>query len=255
MKTTKNNNIKNHENCTYATTKHEGSAINPQQTKVNRLNKKERKIMSKSKRTVREVIPKPSDFNEQEFFDSLERLSDDLQSDCIMLFNQGKSNRVAGEPKWSRDEFLNNYDELASLVGKMDILIDLEYTFYCNGYDGRFEAQMKKCICGYMIRDDVSACFECSEEIKKIIYKNDTPEMQMPTLSGLISLEDYLEDIVHNGFGPAGKCAICDGNYILGGNNPQPVIDDCDARCCVTCYSEIVTPIRLKQSRGAKTEV
>ena len=49
----------------------------------------------------------------------------------------------------------------------------------------------------------------------------------------------------NNGIGVAGKCSLCDGNYIFGGNNPQPVIDDYDARCCEQCDVEIVVPARI----------
>ena len=48
-----------------------------------------------------------------------------------------------------------------------------------------------------------------------------------------------------HGIGVSGKCSLCDGNYIFGGNNPQPVIDDYDARCCDRCSDTVVSAARI----------
>jgi len=52
-----------------------------------------------------------------------------------------------------------------------------------------------------------------------------------------------------HGIGVAGKCSLCDGNYIFGGNNPQPAIDDYDARCCKKCEVAVVGPARANHIR------
>lgn len=52
-----------------------------------------------------------------------------------------------------------------------------------------------------------------------------------------------------HGIGIAGKCSLCDGNYIFGGNNPQPVIDDYDARCCDRCSDSVVLLGRINHIR------
>jgi len=55
-----------------------------------------------------------------------------------------------------------------------------------------------------------------------------------------------------HGIGVAGKCSLCDGNYIFGGNNPQPIIDDYDARCCDRCEEDVVFPARIKRISSGK---
>jgi hypothetical protein len=36
------------------------------------------------------------------------------------------------------------------------------------------------------------------------------------------------------------------------GNNPYPVVEDADARCCDACNAEKVLPARLAQMFGSK---
>ena len=40
----------------------------------------------------------------------------------------------------------------------------------------------------------------------------------------------FWQTLNRQGIGVAGKCSLCEGNYIFGGNNPKPVINDYDAR-------------------------
>ena len=202
------------------------------------------KSKNNASRMTKKAMPKPSHFNEKEFSDSIDYLSDALQNDCVTLFNQGKSHKLAGKSKWSRAEFLFNHDELTPVIGIMDSLINLEYKFYCNGYDGRFEDSMKKCLCGYVMRDEASACPMCSNALYDVIRRYITPDLQMPTQSGFIPLDDYMSNLMHNGFGPAGKCALCEGNYVIGGYSPRPVIEDENARCCSRCDETIVITAR-----------
>lgn len=41
------------------------------------------------------------------------------------------------------------------------------------------------------------------------------------------------------------KCCICDKKIVGYGNNPYPVVDDDNARCCDECNLYYVIPARL----------
>jgi hypothetical protein len=41
------------------------------------------------------------------------------------------------------------------------------------------------------------------------------------------------------------KCSLCGLNLVGIGNNPQPVLDDVNARCCNTCNDTRVIPARI----------
>ena len=46
-------------------------------------------------------------------------------------------------------------------------------------------------------------------------------------------------------------CSICGRPYTGMGNNPQPVIDNFDRRCCDECNYNVVVPARLaRQAKG-----
>lgn len=45
------------------------------------------------------------------------------------------------------------------------------------------------------------------------------------------------------------KCCICGGTFEGYGNNPWPVVNDEDARCCDVCNALEVVPERIKQIR------
>jgi len=46
-------------------------------------------------------------------------------------------------------------------------------------------------------------------------------------------------------------CSICGFPYEGYGNNPQPVLDDYEARCCDRCNATVVVPERQRRiSRG-----
>ena len=42
------------------------------------------------------------------------------------------------------------------------------------------------------------------------------------------------------------KCCICGGTFKGYGNNPWPVVNDEDARCCDLCNSLEVVPARIR---------
>lgn len=95
------------------------------------------------------------------------------------------------------------------------------------------------CACGNLKDSGELSCPECDKALRyylDICAKHE----------GLNKAE-FLKSIRENrGIGVAGKCSLCGGNYIFGGNNPQPVIDDYDACCCERCDAEIVTPARFR---------
>lgn len=41
------------------------------------------------------------------------------------------------------------------------------------------------------------------------------------------------------------KCCVCGAKILDYGNNPYPVVDDEDARCCDQCNMEYVIPARI----------
>lgn len=43
------------------------------------------------------------------------------------------------------------------------------------------------------------------------------------------------------------KCCICDGTFNGYGNNPWPVVEDKNARCCDQCNETKVIPARIVQ--------
>lgn len=48
------------------------------------------------------------------------------------------------------------------------------------------------------------------------------------------------------------KCCICGGFFYGYGNNPYPVVEDEDARCCDACDSTVVISARIEQMYGKK---
>jgi len=42
-----------------------------------------------------------------------------------------------------------------------------------------------------------------------------------------------------------GICCVCGGRYTLYGNNPAPLTEDKDARCCTRCDYLYVIPARF----------
>jgi len=47
-------------------------------------------------------------------------------------------------------------------------------------------------------------------------------------------------------------CCICGMKFTGWGNNPYPVVEDADARCCDACNKEKVLPARLAQMFSSK---
>lgn len=46
------------------------------------------------------------------------------------------------------------------------------------------------------------------------------------------------------------KCCICGCNFTGWGNNPYPVVENPDARCCDACNDMKVIPARIQQMFG-----
>ena len=103
---------------------------------------------------------------------------------------------------------------------------------------------MRKCACGRPKERNEVACPACMKELIYNMAPHVTPDKQIATLAGYISLDDYLGRLKKRGVGPTGKCAICGGNYVLGGHNPHPALEDEDARCCGRCNDNVVVTAR-----------
>lgn len=94
------------------------------------------------------------------------------------------------------------------------------------------------CACGNSKKQGALSCSVCAKALQYYLERRTKYE-------GLNKAK-FLKSIRKNhGIGVAGKCSLCDGNYIFGGNNPQPIIDDYDARCCDRCNDTIVSPARI----------
>lgn len=52
------------------------------------------------------------------------------------------------------------------------------------------------------------------------------------------------------GDGQVRTCCICGCEFIGYGNNPYPVVDDEDARCCDFCDGMVVIPARIRAIYG-----
>ena len=68
------------------------------------------------------------------------------------------------------------------------------------------------------------------------------------TLAALKKIWCSSPDIVHEfaSFEPAGCCCLCGEPYTNFGNNPWPLIEGEDARCCDDCNATEVIPARLQ---------
>ena len=55
-----------------------------------------------------------------------------------------------------------------------------------------------------------------------------------------------MENKTTNSYPETGICSLCGGVYDHYGNNPMPLIDDFDARCCDRCNEEKVVPARCR---------
>ena len=95
------------------------------------------------------------------------------------------------------------------------------------------------CSCGNPKPSGVLCCDTCIDALEYYLY--------LRAMREGLDLEKFFENMWDDyGVGVAGKCSLCNGNYIFGGNNPQPVINDYNARCCERCNEEIVKPERIK---------
>ena len=63
--------------------------------------------------------------------------------------------------------------------------------------------------------------------------------------------ENILGFAAKEGINPTGTCCICGKEYVLGGYNPFPVVEDRDARCCRSCDKGYVLPTRRRMIQEA----
>jgi len=47
-----------------------------------------------------------------------------------------------------------------------------------------------------------------------------------------------------------GTCCLCGAKYRMYGNNPWPLSDDEDDRCCHACNDTLVVPARIRLDRA-----
>ena len=93
------------------------------------------------------------------------------------------------------------------------------------------------CVCGNTKEISDFVCPACLEAIQYVVDTGIIPDVKA---------------LKNRRISPAGKCSLCSGNYVLGGNNPQPVIDDFNARCCHKCNDTIVFAARIKEFKQTK---
>ena len=98
----------------------------------------------------------------------------------------------------------------------------------------------KTCACGNSKQAGVLSCAVCEKALRWYLDRRAKYE-------GFNQARFIKYINKDHGIGIAGKCSLCYGNYIFGGNNPQPVIDDYDARCCDKCNFEIILPTRFNE--------
>ena len=94
------------------------------------------------------------------------------------------------------------------------------------------------CACGSPKEAGELSCSVCDKALNNYLERREKYEGFNKTKFMKSIRKDH-------GIGVAGKCSLCDGNYIFGGNNPQPVIDDYDARCCDGCSDTVVSAARI----------
>ena len=98
----------------------------------------------------------------------------------------------------------------------------------------------KVCACGSPKKPGALCCTVCDGALQNYI---ETRTKREGANFSKAQLKKYMNK--RQGIGVAGKCSLCDGNYIFGGNNPQPILDDYDARCCDDCNHAVVAPVRF----------
>ena len=91
------------------------------------------------------------------------------------------------------------------------------------------------CTCGNPTNRGGYVCDNCADDCVAwfMLYDGDNQE--------------YFEYVFRQPIDSTGQCAICEKNYILGGYNPHPVVDEKKARCCTHCNNTIVIPERMKR--------
>jgi len=105
--------------------------------------------------------------------------------------------------------------------------------------------ETKKCACGNAKLENEIACPECMEDLEYIIASQMTKDGKILTAFDEMTVGEFITSCPEHGIGPVGICAICGGHYVFGGNNPYPVIDDEESRCCSKCNREFVIPTRM----------
>jgi len=99
------------------------------------------------------------------------------------------------------------------------------------------------------MESDDFACDMCMEDLSYNICSRMSPDEMVATMTEIIPLDEFLDRVIERGIDPVGECCLCEGNYIWGGNNPYPVVDDDESRCCTRCDVEVVTPTRIRSRK------
>ena len=105
----------------------------------------------------------------------------------------------------------------------------------------------ERCVCGNRMTAGALACAACNEDLSYSIARRMSPNGNVLTIMGEITLKEFIESIRQHGIGDVGTCAICNGRYVLWGNNPRPVVTEDGARCCHRCNDEVVIPARMQE--------
>lgn len=91
------------------------------------------------------------------------------------------------------------------------------------------------CECGNLMLSSDTACKSCMRDLKNRIKKDTADEAK---------INEFLKAV--KSIGSVGKCAICGENYVWGGYNPSPVIEDKEFRCCSYCNDNEVMTARFE---------
>ena len=98
----------------------------------------------------------------------------------------------------------------------------------------------KICTCGSPKTATAFVCKACRKAINDFLrfYRIYEPNYDKDKIT------DYIKT---QGIGEVGICSICGGNFIYGGHNPYPVVEDPEASCCIRCDKNCVLPERIKK--------
>ena len=94
---------------------------------------------------------------------------------------------------------------------------------------------IRKCFCGGAVGVGDFICAGCKRDLLHHM-------IERLFLVGDYNLIEFLNEVKEKGMGGVGKCCLCCWNYVFDGYDPDPVVTDKSARCCLRCYEETVIP-------------